>query len=40
MSILPSVKPTWSKCGKRLEKYGQVAIAIELVTVVTKLEDL
>ena len=30
----------WSKRGKRLEKYVRVAIAIELVTVGTKLEDL
>lgn len=30
----------WSKRGKRLEKYARVAIAIELVTVGTKLEDL
>ena len=29
----------WSKRGKRLEKYVRVAIAIELVTVGTKLED-
>jgi len=30
----------WSKRGKRLEKYVRVAIAIELVTVGTKIEDL
>jgi len=30
----------WSKRGKRLEKYVKVVIAIELVTVGTKLEDL
>ena len=30
----------WSKRGKRLEKYVRVAIAIELVTVSTKFEDL
>jgi hypothetical protein len=29
-----------SKRGKRLEKYVKVVIAIELVTVGTKLEDL
>jgi len=29
----------WSKRGKRLEKYVRVSIAIELVTVGTKLED-
>ena len=28
----------WSKRGKRLEKYVRVAIAIELVTVGTKIE--
>ncbi len=33
-------KTDWSKRGKRLEKYVRVAIAIELVTVGTKLEDL
>ena len=30
----------WSKRGKRLEKYVRVAIAIELVTAGTKIEDL
>ena len=29
----------WSKRGKRLEKYVKVVIAIELVTVGTKLEE-
>ena len=33
-------KTDWSKRGKHLEKYVRVAIAIELVTVGTKLEDL
>ena len=30
----------WSMRGKRLEKYVRVVIAIELVTVGTKIEDL
>ena len=30
----------WSKRGKRLQKYVKVVIAIELVTVGAKLEDL
>ena len=39
-SATPDYSTDWSKRGKRLEKYVRVAIAIELVTVGTKLEDL